>query len=441
MFAQKLQMSFDVAHYIFNTPCASRRAKIDNIPEWSRQRISKLLPPLLTTQHSSWEQGSAAQAILETHLCPVVTMAIPHAVHYLYGLAHDAVVRQGRDGRLSVLLNGDGQSDLGALDPGCIGESFYLLLSFPNGVKVKLSSEVSSRLEISIENMLIYILEKCPRVPILDGQNPTSADTLLSHRIDSAQIWSDSVYMLPPFLASASVYYSQRQSSKFQSLPLLHMSLQRIISASEALQSPTGEWSHIYDMEKHELTRKAYWGVGNGWVCGGIVRVFRIIASAVDDAQAGEELQPTLATDTGIRAQVRRCYSILVKTLDACLGHIRWDGLFHNILDDADSFVETNLSQQLAYTLYRLLDLHQYTSAVVRNFLQLPTLDGTQVRAWEELAGTMHQAAVMKTDEWGFVRGVCGSPRFDSAGTAAEGQAWGILMEVARAEYLTHKSA
>ena len=52
------------------------------------------------------------------------------------------------------------------------------------------------------------------------------------------------------------------------------------------------------------------------------------------------------------------------------------------------------------------------------------------------MAELMRNAAMEKTDEWGFVRGVCGSPRFDAPGTAAEGQAWGVLMEVARAQYL-----
>ena len=52
------------------------------------------------------------------------------------------------------------------------------------------------------------------------------------------------------------------------------------------------------------------------------------------------------------------------------------------------------------------------------------------------VAEKMRAATKQKTDQWGFVRNVCGSPRFDSAGTAAEGQAFGVLMEVARTEYL-----
>ena len=44
----------------------------------------------------------------------------------------------------------------------------------------------------------------------------------------------------------------------------------------------------------------------------------------------------------------------------------------------------------------------------------------------------MRQAARKKVDQYGLVQGVCGSPEFDHAGTAPEGQAFFILMEAAR---------
>jgi hypothetical protein len=38
-------------------------------------------------------------------------------------------------------------------------------------------------------------------------------------------------------------------------------------------------------------------------------------------------------------------------------------------------------------------------------------------------------------DPYGFVQGVCGAPRFDQAGVAAEGQAFFLMMEVAAAKF------
>ena len=39
--------------------------------------------------------------------------------------------------------------------------------------------------------------------------------------------------------------------------------------------------------------------------------------------------------------------------LDACLKFQRPDGLFHDVLDDPSTFVETNAGQMFAYAIYR----------------------------------------------------------------------------------------
>ena len=158
------------------------------------ERIAILLPPLLTVQRSSWEQGSAAQALLESD----EVHALPGALSLLYGLVHDATVRQALDGRFAVVLNGSGTSDPGAVDPACIGESVYYLLRRRQRVPDFLSDEEARRFTGAVEEMLRYLLTDSPRAPISES----SAEELLSHRIDTIEIWSDAVYMLPPFLAS-----------------------------------------------------------------------------------------------------------------------------------------------------------------------------------------------------------------------------------------------
>ncbi|MGE5812743.1 MAG: glycoside hydrolase family 88 protein, partial [Ignavibacteria bacterium] len=89
------------------------------------------------------------------------------------------------------------------------------------------------------------------------------------------------------------------------------------------------------------------------------------------------------------------------------------DGLFHNIIDNPNSFIETNLSQMLAYSIYK--------------GIKGGWIDGR----YKENADKMRVAAHKKVDELGLVQGVCGSPEFDHPGTAAEGQAFFILMETA----------
>jgi unsaturated rhamnogalacturonyl hydrolase len=99
--------------------------------------------------------------------------------------------------------------------------------------------------------------------------------------------------------------------------------------------------------------------------------------------------------------------------LDGCLKHQRGDGLFHDILDDPATFIETNAAQMLSYTIYR---------GVSGGWLSSDYLP---------YADRMRTAVYQKVDAFGLVQGVCGAPNFNRAGTATEGQAFFLLMEAA----------
>jgi len=99
--------------------------------------------------------------------------------------------------------------------------------------------------------------------------------------------------------------------------------------------------------------------------------------------------------------------------IDGCLQHRRADGLFHDVVDQPGSFVETNLAQMLAYATYEGVSAGW-----------LPT-------NYRSDADKMRAAARQKMDAYGFMQGVCGAPNFDRPGTSTEGQAFCILMEVA----------
>jgi len=365
---------------------------------------------------------------------------------YIYAFAHESLVRQAADGRLAVLLNGNGASDPGAADPASIGESLYFILDHAEqrGTNVPSPTSAASRTFMEgVDKMLHYIMNECPRAVVNEVHVGNQKQLLLSHRIDGVQIWSDTVYMLPPFLVASAIFHLERIHPRYKSRDLLSLGLSQIVLASEVLQAPTGEWSHIFDLSTRQFKRKAFWGVGNGWVCCGIVRILHMLISAThsDTSAAAVALVYLFRDDAHLSELLRRCYDLLLSTIRACLRHIRQDGLFHDVLDDPSTFVETNLSQQLSYTLYRLLDLdlHLLEASPLAPFWSLPPLSQVDKDGWERAAETMRKAAVDKTDEWGFVRDVCGSPTFDKPGTAAEGQAWGVMMEVVRAEYLMHK--
>jgi len=104
-----------------------------------------------------------------------------------------------------------------------------------------------------------------------------------------------------------------------------------------------------------------------------------------------------------------------IKTvLDAAIPLQAENGMFHDVLDDASAFLELNFAQMLAYTVFR---------GVKEGWLEEKYLPA---------ANKAYQAAVSNVDKYGLVRNVCGMPTFDHPGTAAEGQAFFILMESAR---------
>ena len=228
-------------------------------------------------------------------------------------------------------------------------------------------------LQTGFNKVLDFVVNKAPR----------NKDGIIYHFTNMPQIWSDILYMLPPFLAAAGKY-------------------------QEAIKQIDGAWaclwnsdkrllSHMWDCEKQAFARKECWGVGNGWSAGGITRVIRHLPKSM---QAEKEKLIAYAKDI----------------IDGCLAHLRDDGLFHNIVDDPHSFVETNLSQMMAYSIYRGIR------------------GGWIDKRYKEKADKMRAAAHSKVDSAGLVQGVCGSPEFDHPGTATEGQAFFILMEVAHDE-------
>ena len=112
-------------------------------------------------------------------------------------------------------------------------------------------------------------------------------------------------------------------------------------------------------------------------------------------------------------AKKKRLVQYTKEVIDGCLVHRRSDGLFHDVVDDPKTFVETNLGQILVYCIYR---------GVKQGWLE---------RSYLETAEKMRKAAHGKLDKYGLVHGVCGAPNFESPGTATEGQAFFLLMEAA----------
>ena len=140
---------------------------------------------------------------------------------------------------------------------------------------------------------------------------PRDADGTLFHLLDGREVWADTVYMVVPFLAMsglADVAVAQVEGHR-----------RRLCHGRPVLGDLVGR-------DVRSLRRADRWGGGNGWVVAGLARAIR--------------LAPSLRADLADHAR---------EVLDACLALRRPDGLFHDVLDDPSTFVETNAAQMFAY--------------------------------------------------------------------------------------------
>jgi unsaturated rhamnogalacturonyl hydrolase len=310
--------------------------------------IQKVKSAMLCIQRFQWEQGCAAQAILEYEGLTDEVIRICEA----------AVMRSAEDGRVGVMEKNESVDD-----PAAIGEALIASAAQTN----------RANLTEAAEKLYQYLKYKAPRTE--DG---------IVYHFDGAwaekQIWVDAYYMLPPFLCKyGDIEEALKQIKGFRKY-LYHEDRKLL--------------SHIWDDKKKEYGRADFWGVGNGWAMSGIHRVIMMLG---DDHN--EDKNDLIA---------------YVKDLiDGSIQYQREDGLFHDVLDNPLSFVETNVGQMIAYTIYR---------GVKAGYLDTTYL---------VYADKAREAAYSRVDEYGFVRGVCGMPFFNASGVAAEGQAFFILMEAA----------
>jgi len=269
--------------------------------------------------------------------------------------AKDAIVRQSKEGRLGIVGN-----DPGVTDPASNGEAVLLAWKETGEEKYKIAADA----------MYNYLKK--------DASKTTYG--VLHHVTYAKQLWSDASFMAPPFLALMGDFdESVRQIEGFR----------------KYLMDPEKKmYYHMWDESKKDFARKLFWGGGNGWTAAGIAKIINLIPPERDDLK-------TKMTDFG------------KEVIDGCTAFMRQDGLFHDIINDSNSFVETNLSQMLAFAIY---------TGVKAGWLD----DSYKVKA-----DIMRQAARSKVDAYGIVQGACGSPSFDKVGTSAEAQSFFLMMESA----------
>ena len=313
-------------------------------------RTESVVCSMLAMQRYSWEQGVCAQALYEAGRSE---LWIP--------MAYDAIKRQAEDGRLAIL-----GSTVAVSDPAANGEVCFRAYE---------RTKKSYFLE-GARRMLDYLMETAPR----------TEDGVICHNQESfqpgfsaKQLWIDGLYMVPPFLAV---------------MGLVEEATEQIRGYRKHLLDPeTGVFFHICDTDNHRYVRKKRWATGNGWAWLGLVRVLET-AMQRNNQGIADEL-------TGYA----------VSLLDAALKYQGKNGLYHDLMDESDSFLDGTSALMFSAGIYRGVS-HGW-------------LDTVYLRHADPAYETMCE----QIDDMGILHGVCGCPDFQREGTSAEAQAAFVMAD------------
>ncbi len=309
----------------------------------------KVMMAMLTTQKQNWEHGIATQAFVEIGDENMMIL-----------MAKEAVVRQDSDGRLAVLGVANGITD--SATPGEAVLKTSELLNEPN-------------MKEAANKMLHYFFNEAPK----------SDAGILYHSHHGPELWSDSMYMAPPFFAYAG--YPE------EALKQLNGIRQKLWNSDKRLYAY--RWSDATGL----VSNPKLWGLANGHAIHGKVKLI-------------EYLPPNYNT------QRNELIKAVNEHLEGCLSYMRNDYLFHDTIDDDSTFVETSLAERLAYVIFK------------------GTKQGWLDKKYLEKGKQMREAVYKQVDEFGFVKGIPGPPSYSVSTSSTEGQAFFLMMEAAYEELI-----
>jgi len=303
---------------------------------------------MLAMQRAAWEQGVAIQVMIE---CADYDM--------LRLLVHEALVRQTPDGRTCML-----GSDHAVTDPVAAGYGILKCHELFGDGKYKQAAD--------------RLYDYCKNIA------PRNAAGTVYHINDHREIWSDAIYMLPPFLAAYGDYDEcLKQIRGYRTC---------LWNADKKL------YAHRWSDDENRFVDAHCWGGGNGWAAASFAIIYELLP-------AGQQSYKTEVA------------SYLTELLEGLQANVRSDGLFNDFVGEPDSYIETNLSQMAAFAIFKSVK----AGAIDKKYI--------------EFARKMKAGALAKVDEFGYVQGAAGSPFFNSPGTSTEAQAF-LLMMLAAEERL-----
>ncbi|KAH7910426.1 Six-hairpin glycosidase-like protein [Hygrophoropsis aurantiaca] len=291
-------------------------------------QISVVSSCLASGASHSWEYGTRAEALLELNAPSYSVLSSSHvppppevpsnltaALNDVFSIAR-MVVSNRSISNGNIIGPQPLIQDASAADPASIGIAVILANWTGQG---------------NIDD-LDYAGAAQDQLDFLFTDVPKTSDGALSHRVDQVQLWSDFVYMVPPFLA----YYGVVSNNK----SLLVEAYTQISLYRKYLRD-----THSNNLWKHVLlgssdNDEGHWATGNAWAAAGMIRVL----GTIQRSQYANQLK---GQQKDLANWVREIHGGMYPLLN-------YNGLFRNYPDDDSTFYDASSTALLASTVYRL---------------------------------------------------------------------------------------
>jgi len=349
--------------------------------------VSQVRANLLQVASTSWELGTAAEALTElswpalsvfrsTAFPPPTQLNASLNASDVLQIAYETV--QAKPFNSMTLVAND--SAVG--DPASIGNAVLLA----NWTRTDLSDTSFS---FAAGEQLDYLLNHSPR----------TAEGAISQRSDQVQLWADFIYMAPPFIA----YFAITQGGGGALVLLQDAYDQCRLYRDQLFDSDVSLWRHVVLGAWQD---SLHWSTGNGWAAAGMLRVMETMKNSAYADQ--------------LVAQTNNVTSWINEIMTGVWTYQQESGALLNILDDPTSFADSSSTALLSSVAYRMATL---------------TNDNTHVNSANKALSFVSQ----NIDANGWLQNTVNPYTFwtptAANGYSAEGQAFVLLMHAAWRDY------
>ena len=205
---------------------------------------------------------------------------------------------------------------------------------------------------------------------------PRSASGQLYHNPGTLKNMIDGIYhFVPVLVVTGNIEFAMKQ------IQLFH---------ERHYDPASGLYRQLWDDGQRSFIRRALWGGGQGWMAGALALACKFLPG-------------------GQEAHRAHLAELLLKLINSMEAYLRDDYLFHDVLDDPNTFVEVTAALMLSYAIY--VGIQASVIPAEKKYLADKILDSVEGHV----------------DEYGIIHEACSSPTFDRPGCSAEAQAFYML--------------